>query len=206
MKIDLQIHSVYSSQALYKKNYKYFQLLLDSTMEIRKIIDTAKKVGLDAISITDHGEDRAYKFGKEYAKKVGIKIIKGAEFKTNLGEILIYGNIKDLPLNTNNFYELAKSAKKKNCLLIAPHPYLQNPFGYNGIGVNKNVTATKAMKYVDAVCVYYFKTGIDSKSLSFAKNIISRLSRLQMLIITIKLAMHIQLLKNVKAQRIYLAK
>lgn len=69
-KIDLHIHTVYS----------------DGTYTPREAVYKAKKLGLIAISITDHdsvdGLDEALKAGKEY----GVEIVPGIEISTNVGE------------------------------------------------------------------------------------------------------------------------
>lgn len=166
MKIDLQIHSVYSSQALYKKDFLYYQNLLDSTMEIEKIFEVAKKVGLGAISITDHGETYAIEY-IEREKINNILSIRGVEAKTNLGEILIYGDVKKINLKEFDYFKIVKQAKNSGCLVVIPHPFLENPFGYNGLFCKTNLKnkeiLEEALTYADAMDVYYIRTGVENK-------------------------------------------
>lgn len=172
MKIDLQIHSVYSSQALYKDNFANHQFLLDSTMEIEKIFKVSQKVGLGAISITDHGETYAIDYINE--KKINNIInIRGIEVKTNLGEILIYGDVKKINLKESDYFKIVKQAKEVGCLIIIPHPFLENPFGYNGLFCKKNLEhqekLIEAVSYANAIEVYYLRTGIEQKLIRLAK-------------------------------------
>ena len=69
-KIDLHIHTVYS----------------DGTYTPREVVYKAKKLGLIAISITDHdsvdGLDEALKVGRE----CGVEVVPGIEMSTDVGE------------------------------------------------------------------------------------------------------------------------
>jgi len=163
---------VYSSQALYKNTFHKYQYLLDSTMEIKKIFKVAKAAGLGAISITDHGETRAVDFINK--NKINAPIsVSGVEIKTNLGEILVYGDIKKIDLSDSNYFKIVRQAKKEGCFIIIPHPFLENPFGYNGLFCKKNLENKKvleeALSFANAMEVYYLRTGIEDKLIDLAK-------------------------------------
>ncbi len=70
MKMDLHIHSKYS---------------YDSFTSPLKILKTAKKKGLDAISITDHD---AMKIDYKQFRNADVIIIPGMEIKTDMGDII----------------------------------------------------------------------------------------------------------------------
>ena len=76
MKIDLHIHSALS----------------DGTDSPKSIVDKAKRLGIDCISITDHDCIRAIGEAKEYALSNNIKYINGVELSTySVSEIHILG-------------------------------------------------------------------------------------------------------------------
>lgn len=75
-KIDLHIHSTYS----------------DGTETPKAILDKAKELGIDTVSITDHDTIDATKEAKEYAKKLNINYINGVELSAySVTEIHILG-------------------------------------------------------------------------------------------------------------------
>ena len=76
MKIDLHIHSALS----------------DGTDSPKSIVDKAKSLGIDCISITDHDCIGAIAQAKEYAMENGIQYINGVELSTfSVSEIHILG-------------------------------------------------------------------------------------------------------------------
>lgn len=66
MKIDLHTHSILS----------------DGTCEPKEIVDKAKSIGLDCLSITDHDCIRANVEVGEYAASLGIQYVNGVELST----------------------------------------------------------------------------------------------------------------------------
>ncbi len=76
MNIDLHIHS----------------MLSDGTDSPKSIVDKAKDLGINCISITDHDCIGAIKIAKDYAQNNGIKYINGVELSTfSVSEIHILG-------------------------------------------------------------------------------------------------------------------
>lgn len=77
MIIDFHVH---------EKTYSY-----DSEMALEDIIDQAKKIGLDAVCITDHDsiniKEKAQKIGKEK----NFLVLVGAEILTYEGDLLVFG-------------------------------------------------------------------------------------------------------------------
>ncbi len=88
-----------------------------------KLVDEAKKLGYNVLSITSH---RTVIFTKElesYAKKKGILLIPGIEFEIN-GKHILGINIDKKIEKIKTFKELEKyKSTHPNCLIIAPHPF-----------------------------------------------------------------------------------
>ncbi|PIZ75304.1 hypothetical protein COY05_04180 [Candidatus Peregrinibacteria bacterium CG_4_10_14_0_2_um_filter_38_24] len=89
----------------------------------KELIDKAKKLRYDVLSITSH---RTVIFTKElesYAKKKGILLIPGIEFEIN-GKHILGINIDKKIKKIKTFENLKKyKSTHKNCLIIAPHPF-----------------------------------------------------------------------------------
>ena len=117
------------------------------------VIDTAKKVGLDGIALTNHyqkvyvkdGDAAAFarryteefRLAKAYGEKVGCKVFFGAEVtleQHNGAHLLLYGIdeefIEENPtlydLTLKQLYRLAKS-QSSNIALVQAHPYRKIP-------------------------------------------------------------------------------
>lgn len=76
MRMDLHIHSIYST---------------DSVSAPRDILKIAKKIGLGGLSITDHNDVKAYNDVKDYARELGLILVRGHEISTSKGHLLAYG-------------------------------------------------------------------------------------------------------------------
>ncbi len=103
MKIDLHVHTTFS----------------DGTFSPEKIVDTALRSGLDAISITDHDNVLSYYAAVEYAKKIipsdsvkPLELIPGVEINTIYKgyEVHILGYFMDL--ENNDFQKLLKTQQQ----------------------------------------------------------------------------------------------
>jgi predicted metal-dependent phosphoesterase TrpH len=116
MKISIHIHSEYSS---------------DSKQPVASIIEESRRLGYDAIAITDHntvsGSLAALKM-----KPVDLSVIAGAEFSTEKGHILALfidetiekscGMIDVGHGRVFDFDELAEKVRAQNGLLFLAHP------------------------------------------------------------------------------------
>ena len=102
---DFHIHSKYS---------------FDSIMSPKKIIKTAVKKNIDLIAITDHN---TIKGGVEVKKASGdnIKVIVGAEIKTDIGDIIGF-NLNN-EIKSINWEEVLDQIKAQGGLSMLPHPY-----------------------------------------------------------------------------------
>jgi len=87
------------------------------------LVDEAKKLGYDVLSITSHRKVIFTKELKEYAQRKGILLIPGIEFEINKKHILGINVDKEIEeIKTFEELETYKSTHK-NCLIIAPHPF-----------------------------------------------------------------------------------
>ena len=98
MKADLHIHSIYS----------------DGEDSPKELINKAKEQNLELVSLTDHDTIDGLKIMEDYAKKSGIKFLKGIELSTfSCAEIHILGYNMDTD-NTEfiNFLNFIKQKRK----------------------------------------------------------------------------------------------
>jgi predicted metal-dependent phosphoesterase TrpH len=103
MKMDLHIHSKYS---------------YDSFTSPLKILKTAKKKGLDAISITDHD---AMKIDYKQFRNADVIIIPGMEIKTDMGDII--GLFLTEKIQNNDFLSVIDEIRNQEGVVVLPHPY-----------------------------------------------------------------------------------
>lgn len=105
LKFDLHIHSKYS---------------IDGHLDPERIIETAKKRGLNGVAITDHdtikGGLKAKKFETE-----DFKVIVGSEIATERGEII--GLFLNEEIKSRLFLDVLQEIKDQDGLVITPHPY-----------------------------------------------------------------------------------
>ncbi len=118
VKADLHIHSYVS----------------DGLPSPRDVVRYAAKVGLGAISITDHNTFLGSALALREASKV--VVIPGAEFRTHYGDIVVL--CESLPyrvqrasnsVKTVSLVSLVDLTRKENCVLVAVHPYATFRYG-----------------------------------------------------------------------------
>ncbi len=147
LKVDFHVHSDFSP---------------DGNMSPKEIIELAKKLGLDAIAVTDHN---AIEGGKE-AEKIagGLIVFVGSEVRTEEGEVIGLNLKRNIPEGLP-LVHTCKLIKKQGGFLIIPHP-----FDRMRRGIGKGIE--KIVKYVDAVEVFNARTLLDrfnKDSLEFAE-------------------------------------
>ncbi len=106
MRLDLHIHSIYSS---------------DSVSAPRDILKIAKKMGLRGLSITDHNEVKAYEDVKDFARELGLILVRGYEISTSKGHLLAYGIDRKIEkgLSPERTIELIG---QEGGICVIPHP------------------------------------------------------------------------------------
>ncbi|UCD04357.1 MAG: CehA/McbA family metallohydrolase [Candidatus Woesearchaeota archaeon] len=107
VKIDLHVHTNHS-----KCSYS----------PVKDVILTAKKRGLDGITIADHNTMSAIKEAKKIADDVGLLLIPGQEISTTSGHIVAL-NIKKPIKKGLSPEETIKRIHKQGGLAVAAHPY-----------------------------------------------------------------------------------
>jgi predicted metal-dependent phosphoesterase TrpH len=105
MKLDLHIHSKYSS---------------DGTLDPKKIIEIAKKKKLSGIAITDHNTIKGGLKAKEYETE-DFKVIVGSEIMTNQGEVI--GLFLSEEIIHKDLQEVISEIKAQNGVVVVPHPF-----------------------------------------------------------------------------------
>lgn len=108
---------------LHEKTYS-----LDSFQELEDMVETAKKIGLDAICITDHDSMGLKNFAEQYSKKVGFPIFVGVEYFSLQGDITAFG-IDSFPLERIDAQEFVNYVIKNNGVCFSCHPFRNNNRG-----------------------------------------------------------------------------
>jgi predicted metal-dependent phosphoesterase TrpH len=123
MIIDMHVHeSKYSS---------------DSHFTLEEAVARAKKVGLDAICITDHESSEIFDEAHEYSRKSGFTVLVGAEILTFEGDLLVFG-LRDIPEHKMHASEIIRLAAKHKGVAISAHP-----FRNNNRGLGEHIRAVK---------------------------------------------------------------
>lgn len=136
LKVDFHIHSDFS---------------MDGNMSPEEIIDLAKKLGLDAIAVTDHNSVEGGKETEKLAK--GLIVFVGSEIKTESGEIIGLNLKEDIPSDLT-LAQTCKLIKEQGGFVLVPHP-----FDKMRRGVGKEIE--KIVRYIDAVEVFNARTLLD---------------------------------------------
>ncbi len=136
--MDLHIHTVYS----------------DGIMSVDKVIEYARKLGLNGISITDHDTLQGTIKAIEIVRNKNIKdfiVIPGVEISSKYGHILVYG-LTDIR-RFNSLNELFDIVKEEGGIIALAHPY-----GKLFFLPCKAVKDVKVLEKIDAIEVLNGKT------------------------------------------------
>lgn len=147
MKLDLHVHSKYS---------------MDSRLEIKEIIKTAKQRGLDGIAVVDHDTIQG---GIETRKLAGkdFTVIVGAEIRTTKGEVI--GYFLEEEIYQREFYEVVEAIKAQNGIVCVPH-------SFDGIRKYSLNPDDEMARCLDAIEVFNSRCMLDEaneKALRFAR-------------------------------------
>jgi len=97
----------------------------DSILSPRRIVKYAIKNDYDFIAITDHntirGATEAYNYNIKYNDFQKLKVIIGAEYATDKGDII--GLFLKEEINSKNSKEVIKKIKEQGGITILPHPF-----------------------------------------------------------------------------------
>jgi predicted metal-dependent phosphoesterase TrpH len=125
-----------------------------SSISEDRLIEEAKRIGLDGICLTDHNyawnPDRV----KALSQKHGFLVLRGNEITTDQGHILVFGldaNIREM--GVIKLDELRREVRKADGFMIAVHPFRGFlVFGLEQLGLNREKAMERPLfKYVDAI-------------------------------------------------------
>jgi predicted metal-dependent phosphoesterase TrpH len=105
--IDLHIHTTPGSP--------------DSLIRPRELVQMAKRVGLDGVCITEHGNRKAEGI-EELAREYNFLVLGGFEATTELGDILVFG-VDSYPRDISRAAELRRFVAEAGGVMIAAHPF-----------------------------------------------------------------------------------
>ncbi len=128
MKLDLHIHTSYSP---------------DGKVDPKDVLKIAKKLGIDAIAITDHNEIK----GALKARSYGIlPVIIGEEVSTLSGHVLAY-NIECLIPRGLTVEETIEKIQECSGIAVIAHPYRY----WSGVGEKETI---KNIRHVDGIEIF----------------------------------------------------
>lgn len=93
-----------------------------SAISIPNLLQTARKVGLDGICITDHDTMAAKPVFDNLSDSKGICVIVGMEYATPKGDFLVFGSAEYIP-DGMDAKELIRWVKKEGGVAIPAHPF-----------------------------------------------------------------------------------
>lgn len=153
MRIDLHIHTSPLSACSY--------------IDPHELVREARRLKLDGICLTEHQVLWDPREMNELAREGGLTILRGNEFTTNQGDVLVFGfyeDIKELLL----IQQLREEVKKAGGFMIAAHPFR----GFKTFGIGQlQMTVEQACKrkvfeYVDAVEIHNGKLSDDENEMA----------------------------------------
>jgi predicted metal-dependent phosphoesterase TrpH len=104
--IDFHVHSRYS---------------FDSMLKPSKIIEVAKRRGLDGVAITDHETIKGGFYAKKINEDQNFVVIMGCEVNTEIGDII--GLFLEEDIQSRNSIEVVREIKEQKGITVLPHPY-----------------------------------------------------------------------------------
>lgn len=124
----------------------------DSRSKIERILDVAKRKGLDGIAITDHGSLEGYFEAKRIAKKYGIGIVAGYEYRAAEGDVVVLGVEKMPPGKRLPAANVVDFAHSHGGIAIAVHPF--DPLR-SGVGNLIRTVKFDAVETINSHCFIY---------------------------------------------------
>ncbi len=108
MLVDMHVHTIISSPC--------------SFIHPEELIEWAREVGLDALCVTEHDEVEGAMVAYELGKQRGFSVFRGVEIYTDLGDMLVFGLLRDAPSWIVPFEELWREVREVGGAIIPAHP------------------------------------------------------------------------------------
>jgi hypothetical protein len=152
MKVDMHLHTIYSGDSICKPS---------------KVVEAAKRAGLDGIAITDHDTTKAWGEAVAEGRKKGVAVILGEEIVVEhegrvVGEVL--GYFLKHQIGRGDVHDVLSEIRRQGGLTALPHPFCF----YRGMRMNVE-------ELVDEIqAVEVFNSGMyfdchNRKALNFAR-------------------------------------
>ncbi|QTA89133.1 PHP domain-containing protein [Desulfonema magnum] len=93
-----------------------------SVLSPEELIETARRMGLDAICVTEHLVIEGANITQEIGRKVGFPVFRGIEACSDLGDMLVFGYYKDIP-DDIPLHDLCRYVHEAGGVVFAAHPY-----------------------------------------------------------------------------------
>ena len=117
----------------------------DSFQSLEDMVEKARKIGLDAICITDHDSMGLKKYAEEYSKKVDFPIFVGVEFFSLEGDITAFG-IDSIPSRRLSAQQFIDYVAERGGVCFSCHP-----FRNNNRGLEENLKVVKKLTGVEVL-------------------------------------------------------
>jgi hypothetical protein len=134
MLVDMHIHTTVSSPC--------------SFIDPDGLIEWARRLGLDAICVTEHDEIEGALLVHELGRKKGFRVFRGIEIYTDLGDMLVFGLLEDASSWMVPFEELREKVDKAGGIIIPAHPCRDSVSIHDLLGPEK---ADRLLQGVDAL-------------------------------------------------------
>ena len=108
MLIDMHVHTAVSSPC--------------SRIDPRQLVETAPRVGLDAVCVTEHEEMEGAEVARRLGEEVGFPVFRGVEVYTELGDMLVFGLERARYPWKVPFEELLSQVREEGGAVIPAHP------------------------------------------------------------------------------------
>jgi predicted metal-dependent phosphoesterase TrpH len=131
MLVDMHVHTAVSSPC--------------SFIDPESMITWAERVGLDAVCVTEHDEVEGAQAAYELALRRGFKIFRGVEIYTDLGDVLVFGCLKDARSWQVPYRELLREVHAAGGIVIPAHPW-------RGQGGLEELLAKEGMREMLSTC------------------------------------------------------
>ena len=108
MLVDMHVHTTTSSPCAF--------------MDPGSMIEWAQSTGLDAVCVTEHDEAEGAQVAYELGLQRGFRVFRGVEIYTDLGDMLVFGLLKDARSLQVPYRELLAEVHEAGGIVIPAHP------------------------------------------------------------------------------------